>query len=134
MPPTYELHLVSTRGSWPQTRSFHGSHTWEAQLGVIVLHPRDPSVLDPWHLHQILQSGEGPVFCPPHVIPVPLRKDSPLAIADLQCCIKCFQEPFTKLQFLIVYLPNMHNCLLVPRDLRFTGFGTNYPDFQILSK
>ena len=32
MPSTYELHLVSTRGSWPQTWSFHGSHSWEAQL------------------------------------------------------------------------------------------------------
>ena len=133
MPSTYELHLVSTRGSWPQTWSFHGSHTWEAQLGgwglgVVVLHPRDPSVLDPWHLHQILQSGEGPVFWSPHIIPVHLRKDSPLAIADLQCCVKCFPDPFTKLQVLIIHLTNMHKCLLVPRDLRFTGFGTNYPD------
>lgn len=134
MPSTYELHLVNTLGSWPQTWSFHGSHTWEVQHGVVVLHPRDPSVLDPWHLHQILQSGEGPVFCSPHVTPVHLRKDSPLAIADLQCCIKCFQERFTKPQVLIVHLTNMHKCLLVPRDLRFTGFGTNYPDFQILSK
>lgn len=33
MPSTYELHLVSTQGSWPQTWSFHRSHTWEAQLG-----------------------------------------------------------------------------------------------------
>ena len=134
MPSTYKLHLVSARGSWPQTWSFHGSHTWEAQLSVVVLHPRDPSVLDPWYLHQILQSGEGPVFCSLHVIPVHLRKDSPLAIADLQCCIKCFQELFTKLQVLIVYLTNIHKCLLVPRDLRFTGFGTDYSDFQIVSK
>lgn len=92
MPPSYELHLVSTQGSQPQTWSFHGSHTWEAQLGVTVLHPRDPSVLDPWHLHQILQSGEGPVSVLLMSSQCIWGKTVPLAIADLQCCIKCFQK------------------------------------------
>lgn len=119
-------------GSQPQTElpwlSHLGSPAWCDCTSS--QRPQCPGSLA---LHQILQSGEGPVFCPPHVIPVHLRKDSPLAIADLQCCIKCFQ---------VFHQAAIFNCMLAKyaqlspgsQGLRITCFWTQLSWFPNLSK
>lgn len=84
MAPTYGLHRVRTLGSWPQTRSFHGSRTWEAQcvwrgVGGVCFIPETPVSWIPGTGIRVSKAEKALLSVLPTFVLVHLGKDSPPA-------------------------------------------------------